>query len=97
MRHTGPSLELFPDEVSILVSKLPSLDNYMSITQHNGTPHIVQLTKRDWNALFNLKELIFNIHQTFGISVITLSLVDGFTSYPHIMLLRSRPFHQYVS
>jgi len=31
----------------------------------------------------------------FWISVITLSLVDGFTSYSHTMLLRSRPFHQH--
>ena len=31
------------------------------------------------------------------ISVITLSLVNGFTSYSHTMLLRSRPFHQHVA
>ena len=45
MRHTGPSLELFPDEVSILVSKWPSLDKYISITQHNGTSDTFQLTE----------------------------------------------------
>ena len=33
----------------------------------------------------------------FWISVITLSLVNGFTSYSHTMLLRSRPFHQHVA
>ena len=32
----------------------------------------------------------------FGISIITLSLVNGFTLYSHTMLLRSRPFHPHV-
>ena len=43
--------------------------------------------------------LFFNnfIILKFWISIISLSLVNGFTSYSHTMLLRSNPFHKHVA
>jgi len=40
---------------------------------------------------------LYHFALKFWISVITLSLVNGFTSYSHTMLLRSRPFQLHMT
>jgi len=35
---------------------------------------------------------LYHFALKFGVSIITLSLVNGFTSYSYKLLLRSRPF-----
>jgi len=52
----------------------------------------------DHQMTFNIVlEQLYRFALKFWISEMTLSLVNGFTSYSHTMLLRSRPFHQLIA